>query len=251
MRRVFALGLWFSLALSPIGLEAQRGGGARVGGGGVHTGSVGVRPGSAVGPVTPSRNPAGTFVRPAAPVARPVAPVGHPGVIARNNRFARSTVVAPFYPGFYSPFYSPFYSSYPYSGYGYGAPYDSTFAPYSTYSDPGYTAPAYTAPEPAQSDTSAQLAYQMGQLSAEIAQLRADQSRATPAAQNTPHAATMTVLVFRDGHRQEVQNYAIVGQTLWTFDEHNSARIPLSDLDLTATQNENRVRGVRFATPDR
>jgi hypothetical protein len=180
-----------------------------------------------------------------------VSPVGHPGVAARHDRFARSVVVAPYYPGFYSPFYSPFYSSYPYSGYGYGSPYDPTFAPYSTYSDPGYTAPAYTAPEPAQSDTSAQLSYQMGQLSAEIAELRAEQSRATPAAQNTPHAATMTVLVFRDGHRQEIQNYAIVGQTLWTFDEHNSARIPLSDLDLTATQNENRVRGVRFATPDR
>jgi hypothetical protein len=247
MRRVFAAGLLFGLALFPIGLEAQRGGGARVGGGGVHAGSVGGRSAPVAGPVGPSafRNP-GTFARPTAPVARPGLPAGRPGVGA--GRFVRPGVVAPYYPGYYSPYYS---SVYPYYGYG-GPSYDSAYAPaYSTYGDPGYAAPAYTAPEPAPSDTSGELAYQMGQLSAQIAELRAEQSRTAPAVQSTPHTATMTVLVFRDGHRQEIQNYAIVGQTLWTFDEHNSARIALSDLDLTATQNENRLRGVRFAAPER
>jgi hypothetical protein len=55
-----------------------------------------------------------------------------------------------------------------------------------------------------------------------------------------------TVLVFRDGHRMEITNYAIVGQTIWVLDERNSTRIPVSDLDVDATQKENRIRGLRF-----
>ncbi len=30
-------------------------------------------------------------------------------------------------------------------------------------------------------------------------------------------AAPATVLVFRDEHKQEIHNYAIVGETLWNF----------------------------------
>jgi hypothetical protein len=62
-------------------------------------------------------------------------------------------------------------------------------------------------------------------------------------------AAPATVLIFRDQHKQEVQNYAIVGLTLWTFDPHHSERIPLSDLDLAATAQANDDRGVRFRLP--
>ena len=41
-----------------------------------------------------------------------------------------------------------------------------------------------------------------------------------------------TVLVFRDQHKQEIGNYAIVGQTLWNFAPQRTQKIPLSDLDL-------------------
>jgi hypothetical protein len=99
------------------------------------------------------------------------------------------------------------------------------------------------------------LAYQVGRLSEQIAELRAEQSArgVQPGAQSSSnsHAIVPTVLVFRDGHRQEIQNYAIVGQTLWIFDEHTSSRIPVSDLDVTATQTENRQRGVRFSLPEK
>ena len=58
-----------------------------------------------------------------------------------------------------------------------------------------------------------------------------------------------TVLVFRDQHQQEIQNYAIVGQTLWSFSAGRTRKIPLSDLDLPATEKANDDRGVTFRVP--
>jgi hypothetical protein len=58
-----------------------------------------------------------------------------------------------------------------------------------------------------------------------------------------------TVLVFRDQHKQEVQNYAIVGQTLWNFAPQHTEKIPLADLDLTATTKANQDRGLTFRVP--
>jgi hypothetical protein len=61
-------------------------------------------------------------------------------------------------------------------------------------------------------------------------------------------ASPATVLVFRDQHKQEIQNYAIVGQTVWIFGQR-TAKIPLSDLDLPATTKANDERGVDFRVP--
>jgi hypothetical protein len=58
-----------------------------------------------------------------------------------------------------------------------------------------------------------------------------------------------TVLVFRDQRKQEVQNYAIVGQTLWAFAPQRTQKIPLTDLDLAATAKANEDRGVTFRAP--
>ena len=58
-----------------------------------------------------------------------------------------------------------------------------------------------------------------------------------------------TMLVFRDQHKLEVRNYAIVGQTLWSFGGQRTEKIPLSDLDLPATQKANEERGVTFRVP--
>ena len=58
-----------------------------------------------------------------------------------------------------------------------------------------------------------------------------------------------TVLVFRDQHKQEVQNYAIVGHTLWAFAPQHTQKIPLADLDLAATTKANDDRGVTFSVP--
>ena len=58
-----------------------------------------------------------------------------------------------------------------------------------------------------------------------------------------------TVLVFHDQHKLEVQNYAIVGQTLWNFAPQHTQKIPLSELDLPATTKANDERGVDFRLP--
>jgi hypothetical protein len=54
-------------------------------------------------------------------------------------------------------------------------------------------------------------------------------------------------LVFRDKHIQEVKNYAIVGQTLWIFDEQRAVK--LSSLDVDATTKLNEQRGIEFSVP--
>ncbi len=57
-----------------------------------------------------------------------------------------------------------------------------------------------------------------------------------------------TTLVFRDGHTQEVTNYAIMGQTLYVFD-NKTKKIALADLDVPATVKANDDEGVEFEVP--
>ena len=63
--------------------------------------------------------------------------------------------------------------------------------------------------------------------------------------------STPTLLVFRDKHTQEVQNYAIVGGTVWIFSEQRATKLPLSWLDIEATAKANEDRGVNFQVQDR
>jgi TolA-binding protein len=60
---------------------------------------------------------------------------------------------------------------------------------------------------------------------------------------------TKTLLVFKDGHKTEAVNYAIVGQTLWIYTEDDSKKVPLADLDVAATKSANSDRGVTFQVP--
>jgi hypothetical protein len=57
-----------------------------------------------------------------------------------------------------------------------------------------------------------------------------------------------SVLVFRDGHQQEVSNYAIMGQTVYVFDARTQ-KIALADLDVGATVKANDERGLEFNIP--
>ena len=75
-------------------------------------------------------------------------------------------------------------------------------------------------------------------------------ARQSDSAQSSPtEVIPPTVLVFRDQRKQEVQNYAIVGQTLWNFSGQRTQKIPLSDLDLIATAEANEARGGEFRLP--
>ena len=58
-----------------------------------------------------------------------------------------------------------------------------------------------------------------------------------------------TVLVFKDGHRQEIANYAIVGATLYDLSDGRTKKVGLAELDLTATVKQNDERGVDFKLP--
>ncbi len=60
-----------------------------------------------------------------------------------------------------------------------------------------------------------------------------------------------TVLVFRDGHRLQIRNYAIVGNEIVNFSGSGPRRIALADLDLDATRKLNDDRGVEFRLPTR
>ena len=72
----------------------------------------------------------------------------------------------------------------------------------------------------------------------------------TSAAQAEPaREAIPVVLVYKDGHEQEVRNYAIVGKTLYDLGTFVAHKIPLADLDLPATMKANDDRGVEFNLP--
>ena len=58
-----------------------------------------------------------------------------------------------------------------------------------------------------------------------------------------------TTLIFKDGHQLELENYAVVSQTLYDLTPGHSRKIALADLDLPATQRQNDDRGVTFQLP--
>jgi hypothetical protein len=126
------------------------------------------------------------------------------------------------------------------------------FSPAPVITTPIITTPVYS--EPAVTHDTDDLVREIERLTLEVQQLRDEQALryAAPIVPDTsqsaepPPPATPTVLVFRDGHRLEIQNWVIAGQTLWSFDDHSSTKIAISDLDLEATQKVNRERGVRF-----
>ncbi len=70
-----------------------------------------------------------------------------------------------------------------------------------------------------------------------------------PAAPENETPTEPTMLVFKDGHKQEVGNYAIVGSTLFDLTPGRPRKIALADLNLEATQQENDDRGVIFRLP--
>ncbi len=116
---------------------------------------------------------------------------------------------------------------------------------------PDYGMQAYApAPAPAAypSEDNTGLQVQIQHLTDEVEQLREEQREhiraQQPAAPARPSRMDLpTVLVFRDGRVKEVQNYGIVGQTLWILDEQRAKKVPLSELDLAATRNANDDRG--------
>ena len=156
------------------------------------------------------------------------------------RRRAFFSSVSPYYFGYYG------YPAY-YGGYAYSTDYPA----YDYYGPSYYSGQSYAA----QNDI-AQQQQDIDRLEAEVARLREqkESDREThdatpPQPESRVEVSSPTVLVFRDKHTQEVQNYAIVGGTLWIFSEQRATKLPLSWLDIEATSKANDDRGLDFQLP--
>jgi hypothetical protein len=128
------------------------------------------------------------------------------------------------------------------------------FLPY-----PVSTAPTYQSAEQPPSSIAYQegdLPRQVERLTDEVERLRDEEASREQARQavlqprrSVEDKEATTILVFRDGRRSEIQNFAIVGQALWVFTEQRARKILVSDLDVGATKEVNTGRGVDFRLP--
>ena len=76
-----------------------------------------------------------------------------------------------------------------------------------------------------------------------------DSEAADDPAPDSEPAQEPTLLVFKDGHKVEVGNYAIVGATLFDLTSGHPRKVAITDLDLEATRLQNEDRGVVFQLP--
>jgi hypothetical protein len=151
---------------------------------------------------------------------------------------------------FFSTFSPGFYGYYGYPGY-YGDDFYTTADYYPSYDY--YGSSNYSE----QNNIAQQQQQDINRLEDEVSRLsdqrEADQreTRDAPVTQPERRAvvSTPTLLIFRDKHTQEVQNYAIVGGTLWIFSEQRATKLPLSWLDIEATTKANEDRGENFQVP--
>lgn len=153
----------------------------------------------------------------------------------------------------------PFYDSL-YSGYGSDAAYPVPQP--IVFMMPG--APSVAAPDPAppaqpvlielQGDRYVQISGDEGAQSQMIDRVPAVRRVEHSDAVTKPQGQASTVLVFRDGHRQEVSSYTIADGTLYAAaDYYNSGvwnqKIAMSALNVTETVAANQSRGVQFRLP--
>jgi hypothetical protein len=145
-----------------------------------------------------------------------------------------------------------FFRSWPYAGYYvypyYGYPWDYGDDSYSADSYQNYPPPDYSS---AYVDNRREQA-EIDRLENEVDRLRAErEARESQASQARSKAESQpTQLVFRDKRTEEVQNYAIVGQTFWVLSAQRARKVPLADLDIPATKKANDDRGVEFQLPE-
>jgi hypothetical protein len=146
-----------------------------------------------------------------------------------------------------------FFRAWPYAGYYgygyYGSPWD--------YGDDSYSADSHQN-YPAYDDSSAyadsdRAQAQIDRLENEVDRLRQEREARESQSSNSARSkaeSQATELVFRDKHTEEVQNYAIVGQTFWILNAEKARKIPIAQLDIPATRKVNEDRGVDFQLPE-
>jgi len=142
-------------------------------------------------------------------------------------------------------------------GRGYGAVplYGAIGLPYYGWDDMEATNP----PPPPVDSTTQILANEVDKLTQQVQQLteerqaKAAQPPAFQPESSIPPVETAppepsTILVLRDGKKVETDNYAIMGATFWNFSAHPVQRIPIAQIDISASRQANEVRGIEFPT---
>jgi len=170
---------------------------------------------------------------------------GTPASVTSFGGFGRTGGRRPgFAPGFYSRRSRGFHGGYlpyyvygvPYGYYDYGYDYDDLDQP----------------PEPPPQDEylgGPTIFDRRGPGTAQYSEARPSEAPEPAAQPASEPDQPQTVLVFKDGHQLEVQNYAIVGDTLYNLSATRNRKIALTDLDLKATVRENDDRGIDFRLP--
>lgn len=127
------------------------------------------------------------------------------------------------------------------------------------FSYPFYSDYSYSQPPPQQpvvvegNGDNRELAAQVQELSDEVRAMR-EEDRAREENRNNPAPVSSTqnqetILVFRDGHKISVRNYAITDGTVWVLDPKAAHKYALSDFDPAATEQANAQNGVEFRLP--
>jgi hypothetical protein len=136
------------------------------------------------------------------------------------------------------PYAWPYYASSYWPWWPYFGDWDST----DNYASDSTNAPAqqqdqYSAPEQEQQDPG-RPAYES----------RAYQSASAASAMPEP----AVTIIYKDGHSQEINNYALTRTTLLMLDNASAGvtpQVPLDQINLSATEQANRAQGVNFSVP--
>lgn len=150
---------------------------------------------------------------------------------------------------------APSYGSHRRGSYGGYIGFVPLFDGYAFPSDYSAYAAENAGPVPAPVDPNAvALGNEVDRLRTEVDQLKV-QAAATPppvpAAEAEPAPAAVpepaTVIILRSGKRIESTSYAVMDQTLWNFSARPVQKIPLSSIDIAASERANAERGVDFS----
>lgn len=154
-------------------------------------------------------------------------------------------------------FPQPYYPYVPFLGYGFTSDFNSDL----NFDDNGAanTGPEYALPpqpNPGEAEmemNQAALANQLRELHAELEDLKAAETAAPPPAPPTVAQASEperpqppVTLVLRNGQRLTVSDYAVMDQTFWDFSKRPVHKIPLSNIDLVASQRATAAGGGEF-----
>ncbi|MBV8898475.1 MAG: hypothetical protein JO051_18305 [Acidobacteriaceae bacterium] len=144
---------------------------------------------------------------------------------------------------FIAPYYYPFYD--------WGGGTDYSAAPSAgNYND----GPDYGGPDPSMDPAMANqaaLGQQVQRLTDQVNSMMYGQQppQQQAAAQPQPPAIPLT-LVLRNGEHLQVQNYAVTNNTFWDFNQRGTRRIPMSNIDLAASEKATEASGGEFPQLD-